>query len=278
MPNNSIHQNLTKEQMLAELRLQLTSPINKDKSFLIIEGQDDLKVMREFLSNNCHIFESYSGKQGVEEIVQKFSDNRLIGIRDKDYLNIPTNTRIFFYDYCNLEMMIISNINYFSNILYKLIINPKDFTPLRDKSLTNILSLSALRKCNEENNWGISLTNIPICKLLSNKNIIELNDLLYIVSKKNNDRTFSKDEQILLSQNIKIVKQELLKYTNGHDFCESLLYEIKRNYPNKMINKIGIDIFHSYLIAAYNYTDFHYTKLFKDLIEYESVNNIKILK
>lgn len=116
MIENSVYLSLGKDSLHAELRMQLASPKNKNKVFIILEGQDDITLLKDCFTQDCYLFESYGGKQALEETVRLFEYNNVIGIRDRDYTK-SCNPRIFFCDYCNAEMMVVSNNEAFNSLL-----------------------------------------------------------------------------------------------------------------------------------------------------------------
>jgi len=69
------------------------------------------------------IYESFSGKNGVDEIISEpiIENTRVIGLRDKDYLQEVINERMFLYDFSCLEMMLISRDEVFQNICHEFI-------------------------------------------------------------------------------------------------------------------------------------------------------------
>lgn len=102
MGTNSIKTNLTKDSIISDIKLLLGADINKENVYVVVEGDDDIKFLRRYLNSNVIIYESFSGKNGVEEIVnsKNISNSRVIGIRDKDYYNNLKSKKIFFYDRC----------------------------------------------------------------------------------------------------------------------------------------------------------------------------------
>lgn len=85
MNSNSIRTNISKEDIISDIKLTKSADLNKEYVYLVVEGPDDIKFMAKFLSDNVFLYESYSGKDGVEEIVTYFNTQEVIGIRDKDY-------------------------------------------------------------------------------------------------------------------------------------------------------------------------------------------------
>ncbi len=277
MLSNSIFNNLSKDQTFSEIRLQLSAPSNKNKSFVVVEGDDDISVLKPLLSDYCYLFKSHYGKSGVEELVKEFDDVRLLGIQDKDYSITPVNQRIFFYDKCNLEMMIISDIECFENILYKIIKKNTNYEKLLHESLYNIICLSALRKSNDDNDWGVSFERLPLNILLLNSTPVKFNELMKYTSLKNDNRKFTPEEYANILCNIKQIKNDLLNYTNGHDYFISLLDILQKRFTNKIIKNMGNHDLHLDFLIGYNYMYFYKTKLFQDLKDYGKSNNLKIL-
>lgn len=98
MGTNSIKANLTKDSIISDIKLLLGADINKENIYVVVEGDDDIKFLRKYLNSNVTIYESFSGKNGVEKIVNSkiIFSSRVIGIRDKDYCNDVKNKKIFF--------------------------------------------------------------------------------------------------------------------------------------------------------------------------------------
>ena len=72
MENNSIRRNLKLEDILSEITLLCGEDYRKEKTFVIVEGDDDLKFIKNKFNDNTYGFESFSGCDGVEEIVNFF--------------------------------------------------------------------------------------------------------------------------------------------------------------------------------------------------------------
>lgn len=105
MGKNSIQSNLTKDDLIAEIRLTLGADFKREHTVIIVEGEDDISFFNGKLSSNVDIRESFSGKRGVLEIVSLFSDSRVIGVCDVDYDTGTPSPQILYYDYSCLEMI-----------------------------------------------------------------------------------------------------------------------------------------------------------------------------
>lgn len=102
--NNSIRNALDKDYIISSIKL-----LKNSNPTLIVEGQDDILFFKKFIKNNqVEIYESFSGKIGVFEILnsEDLKNYNLIGIVDKDYSQENNNKNIYYYDHSCLEMMI----------------------------------------------------------------------------------------------------------------------------------------------------------------------------
>lgn len=216
METNSVKKHLTKETAISEIKLSLGADFEKNKVFLVVEGSSDQKILKKFRSSDIEIFISYSGKQGIEEIVNSeiVSDNRVIGIRDKDYCTQTSGDRIFFYDKCCSEMMMLSFHEVFESIYYEFYEGNFDSMELKVFIFRELSKISKFRKYNEENRIGIRFEGFHHSSLLDNENKLKFEDVVNRIKKMNPGRDISLGE-ILNSEEDNI---EYFDITNGHDF------------------------------------------------------------
>lgn len=117
---DSVTSSLTKDEIIAEISLMSSADLNNKNFFVLVEGKDDMTFLNRKLASNVYLFESFSGKEGVKEIVKYFNKDNIIGICDKDYDDCAEN-HIFYYDYSCLEMMLISCDEAFESFLMLII-------------------------------------------------------------------------------------------------------------------------------------------------------------
>ena len=274
---NKIYNNLRKDDLLAELKMQLFAPSNTKKTFIVFEGLDDITLLKSCFTDNCILFESYSGKIGVEDIIDTFDYPQVIGIIDRDYAH-TLKKRLFLCDYCNAEMMVISNDDAFTCLMEKLHLFNNDPIDFRNSVLNSLLYLSALRKANDEYHWNINFSRLPIIKLLENQTKILYDDLIQLINRQNVDNPINHERELLIqAESIKIASN-LLMYTNGHDFCTAFIHLIKRKYPNNKVTKsLGEDNIHTMLYIGFRPVDFIKTNLFNEILNYQTENALNIL-
>ena len=272
---NSIRNDLSKDAVLSEIRLQLTSPLNKNKSIILFEGLSDVVFFESLIENNSLLIESYGGKSDVIETIKNFADYRLIAIIDKDYDPELEEERIFYCDYCNVEMMIISNENLFDRVLTKLLLKKDDYTTLRNDVLQSLKCLSFLRQDNDINDWGIDFTKISIQRLLGQKMIVELEILKSEINSKSDIKLDEEKEREILKNKDNSI-ENLLNITNGHDFCRALPIFLTLRYE-KQKKKMSEDDIRTILSIGYTEKFFKETQLFNKLMKYQGKYNLSIV-
>lgn len=272
MGTNSIKTNLTKDSIISDIKLLLGADINKENVYVVVEGEDDIKFLSRYLNNNVMIYESFSGKKGVEEIVQSknICSSRVIGIRDRDYCNDDKGKKIFFYDRCCLEMMITEFDKAFNGIYYEFYKGEMEPDKLKEHLLTELFIVSQVRKYNEDNKIGIIFKGLSFQSIIDDKFKIDtekfINQLKKLNSAKSIDFTSIIDE--LLYQNI----DNKLDITNGHDFIFLFKVICDKVCSKKNVNEKNIS---SVLRSSFNEEFLKETTLYKSVRDY-FINNVKV--
>ena len=264
---NSILDNLTPSDIISEIKLLMTA--NKDELFLLVEGLDDVKLFRPLFSEKVHLIKSGS-KTNVDNIVSAIKNNRIIGIRDKDYSKKPKLKRIFYCDFCCAEMMIISFKDCFER-LYCDFYNGKELTQnLKLTILKQLEFISKLRMLNEQNTWNIKFDGIKVNRLY-NKDIDIMNIGIVDEINKHNPSNILDKSRLNLLHNLPVLtnENELLYITNGHDFI--MLF-------SKICNECSLDQIVKCLHGCFNQTIFSQTNLFQNIKKYQETNNYNILQ
>ena len=279
MASNSIRCNMSKDDITADIRMTLGADYNHQKAIVVVEGKDDITFFNGKLSDNVDIYESFSGKEGVKEIISFFSEKRVVGICDRDYTNSISDKNLIYYDYLCLEMMLVSNIETFHSFAYNFYFGSESPEELLMRIFSGLKWLSIFRKLNSENSWevkfnGISIaascddggTNISIEKLLKrldeiNRGIIS-NHREYLVAVSSECR-----EEYDINTYLNI--------TQGHDFIE--YFHKIANDSSPFSRSISKDTLFGGLCCAYREQDFEATNLYISLKEYCDVNNVKIV-
>lgn len=274
MTNNSLYNSLTTDTIINEIRLTLSATPNVP--FIIVEGDDDLDFFQHHCPNNVIIRESYTGKQGVYQILEMYTNkNSVIGICDRDYDNEPLPVHVFSYDFCCLETMLFSNITT-SEIVFRQL-------GLIDKiSLKRVLHqlswLSYVRKINYIEDLGIRFEGLSIpklfectCGLHKDKLIARLNELNNTSSLLNENK-FELVERCTSSSH---TIEDLLFITQGHDLISLIqcyhAYYVK--YKGRTMSESDI---RALLYCTY-VEKFKESKMYSDIFAYGLSVNIHFL-
>ncbi len=262
---NSVKVHLSKDTAISEIKLILGADFEKKKVFLVVEGQSDQKILNKFCDSNTQIFISYSGKQGIEEVVNSkiVSDKRVIGIRDKDYCTQPSSDRIFFYDKCNSEMMMLSFHDVFESIYYEYYEGIFDSKELINFIFRELSKISKLRKYNEDNRMSIKFEGFHHNDLLDSENKLKLEEVISKIKEINSERDSFFIGDILNSEEENDI--EYLNITNGHDFIWFFKTLCNKEKTGKGVSDHQIS---STLRGSFNKNHFSNTNLYSSINKY----------
>ncbi|WP_339011625.1 DUF4435 domain-containing protein [Lactococcus garvieae] len=279
MGTNSIRSSLTKNDIISTLRMNLSA--DPKKPIIIVEGEDDIAFLQHICKENVMLIESYSGKDGVFDIlnfvVQFDNMNSIIAICDRDYNNISHN-KVFYYDYCCLEMMMLSNDGVFKKILSSLNLEYKSFK--RHMLLESLLPLSLLRKKNTEEALGVNFNGIKITDILSEDKgeLKQLQNKLSLINPSipfhDVQRKMDEVKQILELEKNK-GEENLLNLTQGHDFISLLQTLHKQHCARRTQSETTIRLV---MNAAYTAKAFSKTNLFSEIKNFSLQNNISYFR
>ena len=279
MGTNSIRTNLSKEDIISEIKLSLGEDFKREKTYLLVEGQDDWKFLKGIVDSKVIIFESFSGKQGIQEIIEAHFKQipNVIGIRDRDYLTKELDKNIFFYDYSCMEMMFIKNDVVFESIFQEYC--SEQIMPLiiREKLLNELRFIGLLRKYNEVNNWNIRFKGLSIAKAYDNINkAIDINNIIEQINGCNNNFLNANiDKLVEILEEAKKISglEEVLLITQGHDFSALFAaYCKKESGP-----AIGAAQIEQSLRCSFRESDFRKTDLYNALLDYQGEYRLSIV-
>ena len=275
---DSIRPKLDKTTVINEIKMQLSVPNNKKKSFILVEGQNDISVLDTLFDNeNTILYESYGGKREIVKMVTEvfLDEKQVFGIVDKDFDLNEEQLQLFNYDFCNLEMMIVGNNDAFNALIFKLTNIKMDYLEFRKKVLFDLIVLTAVRKANYMYDWGINFSKLPITCFLKFNNV----DRRYVYESIKRNHEFDKEKEEICNNIIESLKnEELLNFTNGHDFCEALSISLKSCFSeNKSIKSLGKRNMFNLLSCVFGPHYFKQTELYAKLKKYQVENELSLI-
>ena len=257
---NSIKDQMTKEIVIDELHLTLGHP--NRKPCLIVEGNSDIRFLNLVLED-CFLWESYSGKEGVKEICKKFEGETLIvGICDRDY-STEKVSNIFYYDYSCLETMLFSNKTIVERLLNMKAYGLKyTYEEIFSKVKDILCYIGAMRSYVFKNNLSISFDGIsPKEYYIDNQFQLSRQKILDKLTSRYKVLPFKHMDL----QNI-IQSSNPLDLMQGHDLCKLLAFLFGKSISQDEIESdlylsCTPNLFKSFKL--YTHLKNHYKKAFK---------------
>ena len=281
MQNNSIRANLCKEDIISDIRMSLSADIRQEVCTMVVEGEDDLTFFTGKISSDVYIYESFSGKQGVTEIMGFFTDSRVIGIQDRDYLHAPQYSSIHFYDYNCLEMMMVADTAAFENFCYTLYQGHYSPLDLRELIMKDLAPLSCYRKLNDQNSWGINFDGINFGTLCnSSTGRLDYALLEKRIEQLNPQKASDIQSQWQDAANLSVGLSSLDDYltiTRGHDFL-CYFHQICDHSKTRSVSLPKAKELGKTLQCSYRLSDFKDSKLYQDISAEQSSFNRTVFR
>ncbi|OFV68908.1 hypothetical protein [Acetobacterium wieringae] len=278
MAANSIRIELDKNAIINDINFMQSVDIYKQDIYLIVEGLDDLSFIQSKVTNSVYLYESFSGKNGVREIVDYFDNNyRVIGLYDRDYEQIETIEKHFYYDHNCLEMMIAKNETVFSSVCSEYYRGLKSSTEILEDVFFNLRFLGELRKLNHDSGAGFKFSKFSFDGCIDEHCYLNHGNVISKIKTWNPNRQhhfYMLDEFCNTYDTAECFDHDYyFDIINGHDFISFLCYSI---YFHTNKSKSKEDIASSFR-CAYRLEDFQSTILFENLRSYEQEKHLHIL-
>ena len=282
-------QDITYQQKLNELRLDVAHPNSRGFVFVFVEGESDIRLFRKFFDlNKCKVECVPGGNRNVErcvaEILKIYSST--IGIRDADFIQLDTTPyttiNMFLTDYHDIEMTIISEDEVFSAVVHEYLGEKKEnHATIKDNIIKTIEQLSYLKWLNDIEKLEFSfeagfqdLISFAELKIEFSEYFkrVVTGDVCKIageVAKKHN----AFDIVLNKIDTLKVLNPHPLHLCNGHDFMKCF-----SKYINDSSNKRGLndDTILSIFRALYRNELFVKTNLYKSIKQWADDNNLSI--
>ncbi len=238
-------QDITYEYKLTELKLDLSHPNNKGIVFVFLEGESDIRLFRKLFNlSKCKVETIPGDKFKLEECVEKLVDiyPLIIGIRDADFIHLGTKpydiANVFLTDFHDMEMILISEDDVFSSLVFEFTDLPKDkHSEMRTNIMLSIEQIGYLKWLNEKENLEYKF-EAGFQDLISFVNLkIDFDQYFARVLSKSPNAKIT-DKTIILDKMraLKDTNPNPLQLCNGHDFIKAFSQYIKQNCKVKNVN------------------------------------------
>lgn len=266
---DSIRENRTKDDIITEILLESSADLENHKCILLVEGSDDIKFAERVFSENVLCIESFSGKEGLKELIEDSSLQKewVIAVRDRDYMDIcQLPQRVFVYDKCCMELMLLSSkkvAESFHQMFYEGICEKELYIISAMKKLA---PYSVLRRKNERESRGISFDKVGFGDLVQQDGDLDTQTLFGRLRLGSEIFSECREEADC------ICDEELWNITNGHDLC--LYLGVISRLDKGNLGETGV---RKVLLGCYRKEDFKETELYHALNTYQANRNLKFV-
>lgn len=273
---------ITYQDKLNELRLDISHPNSKEVVFVFVEGDSDIRLFRKIFNlNYCKVESIPGGKFKLEECVTTLLGihSLIIGIRDADFIHLSnatySNENIFITDLHDMEMVLIAEDEVFNSLMFEYTsITQKEHLDVRKNILSSIEKIGFLRFLNEVESLGYSFDGVGFQDLLLYPDYdIDFDQYFLRVLKKSPDPVLT--DSLVALRKIEILKESnpnLFQLCNGHD-CIKALSRYFRDFGQKSISD---GIVNSSLRIVFTKNHYMKTILFRNTKSWADRHNCEI--
>ena len=275
-------QDITYQDKLNELRLDLSHPHSVGICYVLLEGETDIRLFRKFFNlDNCKVENIPGGNSKVEDAVSALSTYELvIGIRDADFINLDaipySKENMFLTDYHDIEMSLVADDDSISTIIFEFTDIPEvNHNAIREKVISTIEQISLLKWLNYRENLEIVFDKVGFQDLLSFVNLtIDFEQYFSrLLSKSPNAKIIDIATIKSKMDDLKALNKHPYQLCNGHDFVKALTQFIRKQGKEKHIND---DLVSSILRIKYTKEKFYSTQLYASTKNWADSKNCSI--
>lgn len=275
-------EDITFEDKLSELRLDLQHPNSDGHVFILVEGDTDIRTFRKlFREVTCNVEYVPGGKIKLEEALEKLApfSGLLLGIRDKDFLGITGGMRaisnLFYTDCHDMEMTILSLKAVRQAVLYEftgLSLEKQDsfweslMTLIKPMSIAKLVNITGSHRLNFQ--FGIFNFVDSSTKSVDIDGFIERG-----IAKGGTQCQIAFEEFKLEYLNKTTEDYDLYQLTNGHDLIKVLQLFAQKEFGQTGLQKNTIE---AAIRVAFNLQHFQQTSLYKSLHNWQIEKQVSI--
>ncbi len=286
----------------ANLQVQNWKMAYPERMIVLVEAKANEILFRKLLHPKCKFFigQGWVKVETALKTAEKHKIHNIIGIIDADFKRITNYSlleNLFLTDFHDTEMML-AHSEAWGNMLNQYIDTEK-LARFETQNKTNILNfllktlkpLSVLRFLKEKEalNLVFRTQNGNKYEYLKYKDFMDTQNLsinreklLKVVENKSNSPNFFKNNLKYNTELLEFLKNDinLKEYTNGHDLTNALSIAFEKAISNKAnTQSITGEEIEKTLMAAYRFSDFEQTDLYKNLENWQSKEPVfKLLK
>lgn len=272
------------QEKLNELRLDISHPNSNGVSFILLEGDTDIRLFRKLFNlQNCKVENIPGGNKKLEECVQTLVNiyPLVLGIRDADFIRLNENEyslkSMFLTDLHDIEMTMLNFEPVLNAIVFEysnMAINQHD--TFRSNLIRTIKHVSYLKLINDKENLELSFSS-GFQDLISFVHLkIDFDQYLdRVIAKSPNSKI--NDKNVLREKIVAIeeIEPDLLQITNGHDLLNSFAKYFREEEKR---NGVSGELLETSLRMLFSRDLFRQTQLFNQLTGWQIQNNVQLFE
>jgi hypothetical protein len=276
--------NVSYQDKINELRLDFSHPNTKNKIFILLEGESDVRLYRKLYPEaNFKIEVLPSGKlfleKGLEELSPLFK--KIIGIRDADFDHLankkPSLSNLFLTDYHDTEMLMVFSTQTFSAILHEFCDLPQtEHEQVRHKLLEALRFISYFRWYNEINELQFSFEGAGFGDVFEPTNFV-MNNQKYvekILQKSKNAKITDMPTILTAVEELANENHDNFQLCNGHDFMNVLALFLSQYNKKEELREKRIS---SQFRTAYQLSEYQQTQLYAQVANWLREHGIELI-
>jgi len=276
--SNSLRGSLSARDVIDFIILSLRSDAGKNLIYILVEGQNDCKIYGKLFDQNKACVECANGKGQVSVALKELNaiTKQVFGICDADFGHLqnalPSFQNLFFTDFHDIEMTMLSVDDVLGNALAECRFLG-DTQAILQKALEETKFIGYVRWFNEVKGIGLDFQKTKRLGgfFRSSNNVISLDGDAYLDAL--NTRSEHKTKAVTLSDVTHFIQthntDDLFNLCNGHDVTAFMALAIE--------GKTSHDQFCSFLRVSFNIHHFRKTKLYDDILEWQTEHGFSVL-
>jgi hypothetical protein len=276
--SNSLQKSLSARDVIDQIKLSLNSDLGKNKIYVLVEGVNDCKIYPKFFDKNKTSIEYvHGGKEQVKITLNELNNitKQIICICDADFNHLqnilPYTSNLFFTDYHDIEITMLFIDGVLNNALTEYKLQNKS-SEILEKALKETKIIGYIRWYNEINVIKLDFNRMGLGHFVIPHNInahLDVNNYINAINKRSKNKTkdisYEEINNFMQTHNT----NDLFNLCNGHDVTAlvSLIIGDSTSHEN----------FCSILRTSFIVNYFHKTKLFNDILKWQTDNNFSIL-
>lgn len=292
MKNKDMREYIDDNHLFGEVKMWSDAEKDKNRVAVLVEAKANEILFRKLLHPKCKFFigQGWVKVETALKTAEKHKIQNIIGIIDADFKRITEYVlleNLFLTDFHDTEMML-AHSEAWENMLNQYIdteklatFETKNKTKILDFLLKRLKPLSILRSLKEKEALSLIFRtqNGNKYEYLKYKDFMDTDDLsintkklLKAVENKSNLPDFFKNNPKYNTELVEFSKNDinLKEYTNGHDLTNALSIAFEKAISNKAnTQSITGEEIEKTLMAAYRFSDFEQTDLYKNLVNWQ---------